>query len=256
MASRMDRYTKTENTNAPLARSDRNKSLYKQIKDLDSYTNIAGVATIESNNSIDLEKVKELLRSREKVTERKEVIVEEPREEIVEEEIRSYDIKALLSKAKESENNEEKKYRSLSSKQQKVLRELNQKNKENKRLKEMDIEELNELVKTIHNMEPISEDQNTDDDVGLLDDLKSVTMVGDASSIKKIIDEEKELTREFDNMEIDKSFYTSSFGFTQKDFEELKDMNHKIKKDNKFIITLLIILIFLILVGAVFLFAK
>lgn len=256
MASRMDRYTKTESTNVPSARSDRNKSLYKQIEQYDSYTNIAGVATIESKNSIDLEKVKELLRSREKIAERKETIVEEPHEEIVEEEIRSYDIKALLSKAKESENKEENQYRSLSSKQQKVLRELNQKNKENKRLKEMDIEELNELVKTISNMEPISEDESTDDDVGLLDDLKSDTMVGDASSIKKIIDEEKELTREFDNMEVDKSFYTSSFGFTQRDFEELKDMNHKIKKDNKFIITLLIILIVLIIVGAIFLFVK
>ena len=61
MASRMDRYTKTESTNVPSARSDRNKSLYKQIEQYDSYTNIAGVATIESKNSIDLEKVKELL---------------------------------------------------------------------------------------------------------------------------------------------------------------------------------------------------
>ena len=253
MASRMDRYKETD---VPKARSDRNKSLYKQIEQYDSYTNIAGVATIESKNSIDLEKVKELLRSREKLQERKEVIVEQPHEEIVEEEIISYDIKALLSKAKESENKEENQYRSLSSKQQKVLRELNQKNKENKRLKEMDIEELNELVKTISNMEPISDDESADDDVGLLDDLKSDTMVGDASSIKKIIDEEKELTREFDKMEVDKSFYTSSFGFTQKDFEELKDMNHKIKKDNKFIITLLIILIVLIIVGAIFWFVK
>lgn len=256
MASRMDRYTKSESTNVPSARSDRNKSLYKQIEQYDSYTNIAGVATIESKNSIDLEKVKELLRSREKIAERKETIVEEPREEIVEEEIRSYDIKTLLLKAKESENNEENKYRSLSSKQQKVLRELNQRNKENKRLKEMDIEELSELVKTISNMEPIEEENLDEDDVGLFDDLKSDTMVGDASSIKKIIDEEKELTREFDNIDVDKSFYTSSFGFTQKDFEELKDINHKIKKDNKYIITLLIILIVLIIAGAVFWFVK
>jgi len=57
-------------------------------------------------------------------------------------------------------------------------------------------------------------------------------------------------------MEVDKSFYTSSFGFTQKDFEELKDMNHKIKKDNKFIITLLIILILIIIVGVFIYFIK
>ncbi len=253
MASRMDRYSKTELTSTQIGRSDRNKSLYKQIEDLDSYTNIAGVATIENKNSIDLEKVKELLRSREiKTNEKEDVKIEEQEEK--DEETRNYDIRALLSKAKENEDKENKKYRSLSSKQHKVLRELNEKNKENKKLKEIDEEELSELVKTLSNMSTITDDDTGD--VGLLDDLKSDTMVGDASSIKKIIDEEKELTEEFENMKLDKSFYTSSFGFTQRDFEELKNINHKIKKDNKFIITLLIILIVLIIIGAIIYFIK
>lgn len=249
MASRMDRYSNKEPITT--GRSDRNKSLYKQMEDLDSYTNIAGIATIENKNSIDLEKVRELLRSREDKKEQviiKEDIIEEP-----EEEIRNYDIKDLLSKIKNNDNEEEKKYRSLSSKQHKVLRELNEKNNQNKKSNEIDTDELNELVKTISNMEVISEDS---DDVGLLDDLKSDTMVGDASSIKKIIDEEKEFTRDFENNQLDKSFYTSSFGFTQRDFEELKDINHKIKKDNKFIITLLIILIALIIAGVIFFVVK
>ena len=93
---------------------------------------------------------------------------------------------------------------------------------------------------------------NVEGDVGLLDDLKSDTIVGDAASIKKIIEEEKEKRIEDTNVEIDKSFYTSSFGFTQSDFEELKNMNHKIKKSNKFIIVLLIILIVLIAAGVGF----
>ena len=59
MASRMERYSKAEKTTYASARSDRNKSLYKQIEDLDSYTNIAGIATIENKNSIDIEKVRE-----------------------------------------------------------------------------------------------------------------------------------------------------------------------------------------------------
>ena len=242
MASRMERYSKAEKTTYASARSDRNKSLYKQIEDLDSYTNIAGIATIENKNSIDIEKVRELLRSREQ---KEEIKKQEIEEEIIEdkEETRNYDIKDLLSKVKESE--EDKKYRSLSAKQHKILKELNKKSEE---LKEEE-SELDELVKTISNMKAIKED---DDDVGLLDDLKSDTMIGDAPSIKKIIEEEKQLTKEFDDMEVDKSFYTSSFGFTQRDFEELKDMNHKIKKDNKFIITLLMILIILIIVGTVF----
>lgn len=242
MASRMDRYSKTE---IATARSDRNKSLYKQIEDMDSYTNIAGIATIEKKNSIDLEKVKELLRSREEKKEIKEEKVTDIKEEV--EEVRNYDINELLSKVKDKEVQEDK-CRRLSSKQQKLLRELNERNKRNRAQKEIDIEELNELVKTISDIELTTDN----DDVGLLDDLKSDTMVGDASSIKKIIEEEKEFTKEFDESQLDKSFYTSSFGFTQRDFEELRDMNHKIKKDNKFIITLLFILIGLIVLGAVF----
>jgi len=62
MASRMDRYSKSE---ISVGRSDRNKSLYKQIEDLDTYTNIAGIATMENKNEIDIEKVKAMLKSRE-----------------------------------------------------------------------------------------------------------------------------------------------------------------------------------------------
>ncbi len=251
MASRMDRYKEDESRIT--GRSDRNKSLYKQIEDLDSYTNIAGVATIDNKNSIDLEKVKELLRHSEK---KEEIILDE---EIIEEkeleETRKYDIKDLLSKAKDNDN-EESKYRSLSKEHYKLLEELNKRNQQNRKAKEMEDVEIEELVKTISDMEPVDENSIDGDDVGLLDDLKSDTMVGDAASIKKIIEEEKEFTKELDTMKLDNSFYTSSFSFTKRDFEELKDINHKIKKDNKFIITLLIILISLIIAGAVFLFVK
>lgn len=242
MASRMDRYSKSEIVGITSGRSDRNKSLYKQIEDLDSYTNIAGVATIENKNSIDIEKVRELIKGKENKKEKQKIKEIEVKDD-EEEEIRNYDIKDLLSKAKNL--SDENKYRSLSAKQYNLLKKLNEKNKKQKA---NDEEELSELVKTISNMKPISDE----DDVGLFDDLKSDTMVGDASSIKKIIEEEKDLTKEFDTMQLDKSFYTSSFGFTQRDFEELKDINHKIKKSNKFIIVLLITLIILIIAGVVY----
>lgn len=247
MASRMDRYKEDESRIT--GRSDRNKSLYKQIEDLDSYTNIAGVATIDNKNSIDLEKVKELLRHSEK---KEEIILdEETIEEKELEETRKYDIKDLLSKAKDNDN-EESKYRSLSKEHYKLLEELNKRNQQNKKMKEMEEVELEELVKTISDMEPVDENSIDGDDVGLLDDLKSDTMVGDAASIKKIIEEEKEFTKELDTMKLDNSFYTSSFSFTKRDFEELKDINHKIKKGNKFIIALLILIIILIVVASVY----
>ena len=247
MASRMDRYKEDESRIT--GRSDRNKSLYKQIEDLDSYTNIAGVATIDNKNSIDLEKVKDLLRHSDK---KEEIILdEETIEEKELEETRKYDIKDLLSKAKDNDN-EESKYRSLSKEHYKLLEELNKRNQQNKKMKEMEEVELEELVKTISDMEPVDENSIDGDDVGLLDDLKSDTMVGDAASIKKIIEEEKEFTKELDTMKLDNSFYTSSFSFTKRDFEELKDINHKIKKGNKFIIALLILIIILIVVASIY----
>ena len=254
MASRMDRYYKDELVNS--GRSSKNKSLYKQIEDLDSYTNIEGVATIDKTNEIDITKVKEMLKNRENYKKQKKLksLLEEEIKEIEEipkkvEEIKNYDIKAILSKAKLTNEEDDNKYRSLKKEQYETLKNLSYKDKK------YDIEkeetELKQLINTITNDKTINDLSNTND-VGLLDELKSNTMVGDASSIKKILDEEKEIEKINETMEMDKSFYTASLGFTKSDFDELKDINHNIKKSNSFIIILLIILISLIIFGVMF----
>ena len=254
MASRMDRYHKSELVTS--GRSSKNKSLYEQIKDLDNYTNIEGVATIEKTNEIDISKVQEMIKNRENYKKQKQLrnILREEKEELekieeVEEITKNYDIKDLLSKIKD-EPETENKSRSLKQEQIDILKSLNTKGKSKAIEIEKEEEELKELLNTITNTKALTE--LTGGDVGLLDDLKSDTIVGDAASIKKILDEEKEKKIEDTNVEIDKSFYTSSFGFTQSDFEELKNMNHKIKKGNKFIIILLVILITLIIAGIIF----
>jgi len=250
MSSRMDRYYKNELVES--GRSKRNKSLYEQIEDLDNYTNIEGVATIEKTNEIDISKVQELLKNRENYKKQKQLrsILEEEKEIIEKieeepEETRNYDINDILSKVRNETKDEE--YRSLREEQYKDLKKLSRK------VKKYDIEkeeeEIKELINTIVSNKELNKLKDVDD-VGLLDDLKSDTMVGDASSIKKIMEEEKQKTVNENTMEMDKSFYTSSFGFTQRDFEELKDINHKIKKGNKFIITLLIVLISLVAIVA------
>ena len=248
MASRMDRYHKSELITS--GRSSKNKSLYDQIKDLDNYTNIEGVATIEKTNEIDISKVQEMIKNRENYKKQKQLrtILKEEKEELekieeIEEETKSYDIRDLLSKVKD-EPTEKEDSRSLKKEQYELLKSLNKKGKKKAIEIEKEEEELKELLNTITNTKAFAD--LTSADVGLLDDLKSDTMVGDVASIKKIIEEEKEKKIENTNPEIDKSFYTSSFGFTQSDFEELKNMNHKIKKGNKFIMILLIVLIVLI----------
>lgn len=246
MASRMDRYNKDEFVTS--GRSSKNKSLYEQIESLENYTNIEGVATIEKTNEIDISKVQEMIKNREEYKKRRELrgIIDEKKEEKIdtpeiEEKPRNYDIKSLLSMM-EKETKNENKVRSLDPEQYEMLKTL--KNKSKKYDVQKEEEELKELINTI-NM------TKTNLDVGLLDDLKSDTMVGDASSIKKIIeDEKKDVNFDATNTEIDHSFYTSSFGFTKSDFEELKNMNKDIKKNNKFIMILLTIFIVLVIVGS------
>lgn len=241
MASRMERYYKNELVTGE--RSSKNKGLYEQIRDLDSYSNIEGVASIENSNEIDISKVQEMLKNRDEYNKRKKLEslrkeIKEREEEDSFDETRSYDINAVLSKVKE--NSSKEKYRSLNNDQYEALK--NQKTKRKDFDSETGEDELKELIKTLHATKALTK---LDDDVGLLDELKSDTMVGDAASIKSIIEEEKNKEQE-ETGEIDKSFYTKSLGLTSSDFEELKDMNHKIKKSNGLIITLLILLILII----------
>ena len=56
-------YTKSSN---PKSRIKNNEELYKKIYEMGEYTNVEGIATIESGNDIDLSKVKELLSKRDK----------------------------------------------------------------------------------------------------------------------------------------------------------------------------------------------
>lgn len=255
MASRMERYYKEELTSP--GRSSRNKSLYDEIDNLGNYTNIEGVATIEKTNEIDISKVKEMLKTREQykkqkqfkdiLKEEKEILEEKP---ITSEEPRNYDIRDILSKARTKETSN-KQSQPLNESQYEFLKSLNSKTSNYDINKEE--EELKELINTIASTKLLKEES---DDVGLLDDLKSDTMVGDAASIKKIIEEEKVQEEKLENTstEIDKSFYTSSFGFTKKDFEELKNMNKEIKNNNKFIVILLIAIIAIVALMFVYFF--
>lgn len=258
MASRMDRYSKQELMTS--GRSTKNKDLYKQIENLETYTNIEGVATIEKTNEIDITKVQEMLKNRENYKKQrqfrpfiKEEVVSEKQEDEQIEETKNYNINDLLMKAKAQEQ-KTKTYRKLDDKQIELLKSLNRKNNEYDVIQEE--KELKELINTISSNKELNELSKTNDDVGLLDELKSDTMVGNASSIKKIIEEEKKDVSEDENTQMDKSFYTSSFGFTSNDFEELKNMNHTIKKSNKFIIILLIILIALVIGTVIFFLVK
>lgn len=262
MASRMDRYRQNREK-----RSTKNESLYQQLREAGSYSNIEGIATIEKTNEIDITKVKAMLQNRENYQKQKqynrlmekEEISNEEELDLTEEE-KNYDIKEVLDKAKEDWDKPNDPHRSLKNIHYDILNRLKLKATPEEE------QELKELIDTIALRSQQGDDS---EDGGLLDDLKSNTMVGDATSIKKIIDEAKEeeakqaaqkkdeeRSMQFDTTELDKSFYTSSMEFSAKDFEGLKGLETSIKKHNLLLTILIVVAVVGGLIGLIFLLIK
>lgn len=235
MASRMERYYSVEE------RSKKNEHLYKQIGEVGSYTNIEGVADISNSNEINIDKVKEMLELREKNLRGQEtpIIYEEEKKVKLKEEQKNYDLKDVLNKAKVKHNDTNAKYRNINKRQYEILKKI--------KIENPDDEEIDELINTL------SFGSSDGDDLGIFDELKSNTMVGEPSSIKRVLEEAKEVENDMDdeiemtdsslevekvsnNLEnIDKSFYTSSFTFSDRDFEDLRNLDHSLKTNNKLI---------------------
>ena len=253
MVSRMDRYY--DKPRVPRARSSRNESLYKKIQDLDTYSNIEAVESIAKTNEIDLSKVKEMIKNRENFKKQREYRsafnIEEEQNSVSSndkflDEEKNYDIMDVLNKAKDNYE-EDSSNRNLKNMHYDVINDLNLR-KDNYEDSE---EELKSLISTITSMKEDSEDG------GLLDDLTSDTMVGEASSIHKILEDEKKQQKKLDSTsEMDKSFFTSAMSFTDKDFEELKDMGHRVKKNNLLLIIMIIIILLAIAGVVVFLIVR
>ena len=199
MARRMDRYYQTNSENNK--RSRRNASLYDSIYDDDiEYSNIEGIARIEKTNEIDINRIREMLRKEEEKQTRKtfQPIVRSESEhkeltELEHKEDRNYDLKDILTKAKEEKKDEEKdKYRNLKNTQYNILKNIKLDDEIGKVKKAEETKEtLKELIDTITNNSLLNELADKDLSLELLEDLKSNTATIDQGSIKKILDEEK-----------------------------------------------------------------
>lgn len=255
MASRMERYY--QNSEHFEGRSKKNKNIYKQIQDLDTYSNIEGVVSIRNNNEVDISKVKELINSREGYKKEKRIqqaiknsplrVTEEndnnkmsydvldlkpdKMEEIQKE--KNYDLVDVISRAKEDSGIKPDKNRSLKNTNYEEMNTLNLRKEEFKDSEE----ELKELINTITH-------KKNEEEMGLLDELKSDTMVGDASSISKIIEKEKKLDGTTTLTEdLDKSFFGKNFGFNKNDFID----GVKPKSKKKIIIIIIIVVLFVLI---------
>lgn len=254
MASRMDRYY--EEKTPVKKRSERNQELYRDIYEKGDYSNIEGVATIEKGSEIDINKVKQMLKNREnylKNQETRPTIKPIEKLKFEDEEEKNYDIREILSNAKVNRNVDDN-YKSVNNTSYDIFKDLREKRKR-EMLKEGEPEEsLRELIDTIANTSMLNSMTDNELSLDLLDDLKSTehTISSDKDSIKKLLDEAKKNEEKKEaNQEIDKSFYTSSLGFKEEDFEELTDIKNNLKTNNILIKILLTVLILAFLVGAV-----
>ena len=239
MKSRMDRYYQSNETTS---RALKNKHLYDDKYDdydLKSYSNVEGVARIDKNNQIDLDKLQTLLKKRE----------EERQNEIP----HLVKINEILNQAK-NEKKDDYKTRHLSDTSYNILKNINIKEVQN------EDEQLKELIDTVTTTSFVNKLADKDLSLDLLDDLKSDnnTEIISPSDMRDAIKSQnssyEEKDDETDNLkEIDNSFYTSSLGFTNDDFEQLKDIQKSIKTNNKLIKFLVLILIVAVIAGIIFL---
>lgn len=242
-------------------RTRKNADLYQKIYENDEYSNIEGIATTLKPNEIDISKIKEMLKNRDEYQKERDIrnIIakpepilrkEEPVASFDQDDEKNYDIRDILSKAKNERKNPAESYHKLTNTSYDIFKNLNIKNKKEETREEGE-EELKELIHTITNTSMLNKLGDQELSLGLLDDLKSDTMVGDASSIEKILNEEKESLKDDNYLDdekqnMDKSFFTSSLNFRDEDFDELQEMSHNLKKNNR----LMKVLIFILLVVA------
>ena len=232
MESRTNKYRDLNEENS--LRSTKNKSIYDTIYSTKDYDSVEETVTKAKPNEVDLSKLRELLKKEESdelQIIKKETPVSFPEYELDEE--KKHDLRDILNKAKTTREEEPAKLRSLSNTEYDILKSINiqEESEENQK------DELQKMIDTVNNTSAINKLNDKELSLGLLSDLEATVSVGEP------VEEPND---------IDKSFYTSSLGFTANDFEELRDINNEIQRDNKIIKALLIIILLLMIGTTVF----
>lgn len=239
MKSRMDKYYDVNNTKA---RTAKNQSLYRTIYEEVEYSNVEGISVIEKNEKIDMDMIRELINKSNDMNKVKPVNYEKKVVKYSEEDFdddKSYDIRDVLSKAKDSRTVDNKR---ISDTQYNILKGINLNDKVDVP-EELKTEDLKDMIEAISaNSKGYT--------MNLLDDLRSIYDPTMHEKIEQKIEETKEMPV---SEEIDKSFYTNSMGFKDEDFEDLKQIKDDVKKNSILTKILIFVLLLVIVVGIVFL---
>lgn len=245
MPSRMEKYYQTDNTIN--RRTNKNKDLYNEIHNNLDYNSIKPVSNI---NEISPAKLNEMLKNENRI-EPKTYQVKNKTVNIEENEDSSYDINEALERAK-SNSVIKSDYHKLKEEQLNLLKKI----ESYKASKQEQDENLNELLNTIASTKLLNDLNDRDLSLGLLGDLKSGnenTVVGGIDSINKVMhDIPKVKLDDSEKNEIDRSFYTSSMNFNDEDFDDIKEIKNKLRKNNS-LMKIMIVGIALIVIIAIIL---
>lgn len=229
MPSRMEKYYKPSDVKT---RTNKNQELYRTIYDEVEYSNVEGISVIEKNEKIDINKIYELINGKKEEKPRRYPIKTEV-EKIDIEENKNYDIVDVLNKAK---TERPEKSRDFSNTQYNILKNINL--NEDVKIPDTIDADLKNMIDAISNN---SKEYTSD----LLDDLKTLHN----NNLKDVIKEQDDDYLNKNIIDYDKSFYTSSLGFSDDDFEDLKDIKDEIKKNSIIVKILLFIFLVAILTG-------
>lgn len=249
MASRMDRYRNQELETTGM-RTKRNEHLYARVEAPLEYSSVEGVARIDNTNSVDINKIKELLLREEEPKKKhhskmeKQETLEDTSELVTFNQLedKNYDIRDILNKAKdEKEEDDDDKYRNLQNTGYDILKNI----QVQKKPTEISDQELNHVGDTTLSLSMLDNLQDNEEE--------EITETMSSKTIRDLLNEEtsKEEDDDDDDFEeqrtLDNSFFTSSLNFSEEDFNELSDELDEPKKKENLIVKVLIFIIMVIL---------
>ena len=249
MASRMDRYRNQELETIGM-RTKRNEHLYARVEAPLEYSSVEGVARIDNTNSVDINKIKELLLREEEPKKKhhskmeKQETLEDTSELVTFNQLedKNYDIRDILNKAKdEKEEDDDDKYRNLQNTGYDILKNI----QVQKKPTEISDQELNHVGDTTLSLSMLDNLQDNEEE--------EITETMSSKTIRDLLNEEtsKEEDGDDDDFEeqrtLDNSFFTSSLNFSEEDFNELSDELDEPKKKENLIVKVLIFIIMVVL---------
>ena len=233
MESRMEKYY--EKDLSSFARSKRNETLYKDVSK--EISDLENLPIPDNSNEIDLDGLKKIIYSRDEYRkareEKKEKVEDIPIEKPIKDN-RIYDINVLLENAKNEINR---------SNEVTNTKKINHNFLTN--LEEEKIPYHDDAIE-LSNMEPDKKNEVSEDSLplDLLVDLK-----GDDNTVvtDPIVKEEVTMIKKIKDGE---TFYSGSFNFTKKDFDEVEDDDNFMDDTSSNVIKIIFLVFGLIVIGA------